>query len=83
LLSADATWKYGASLAQELEGIAVAPSDDWNGAFLRQFRRLRSLSLFKVESRNSDDRELLVDNLPESLERLRLTMVSPVQVLSL
>ena len=56
----------------------MPPTDTWDCAVLQRFRRLRSLTLLDVEFLRTDDCEQLVDNLPASLERLHMTMVSPV-----
>ena len=69
--------------AQELEGVSLPYLELWSPAFLQQFRRLRALSLLFDDGFAADERELLIDVLPKSLERLRMTAVSPVQVASL
>ena len=53
---------------QELHNVAPPPPEDWDGAFLRNFKRLRGLSLIDVESVREDEREELVYRLPPSLE---------------
>ena len=61
----------------------MPPTDAWDCDVLQRLRRLRSLTLLDVEYLRADDCEQLVDNLPASLERLHMTMVSPVQARSL
>jgi len=68
--------------AQELEGVSLPDPERWTRAFLRQFPRLRTLSLFDDEPLADVEREAFVDILPSSLERLRMTAVSAVQVAS-
>ena len=72
---------------QELENVALPlkrserreVDDD-----LRSLKRLRSLSLLDGDGNNfffkDDERPDLVRKLPPSLENLRMTMVSPIEV---
>jgi hypothetical protein len=65
--------------AQEIENLAP-PEPGLCSHYLSQLVRLRRLSLIEVETEPEEHRWDIVNYLPNTLEKLQITMVSPVQV---